>query len=250
MPIAITNYGNTIELLHDTIHKGGKGYVCVSNMRTVTLANRDDAYYEVMEESLMNVPDGTPLVWCGHWWGVREVERVCGPRLFEKMLADKEHGFKHFFLGDTDETLVALKTKATEKDGATIAGCYSPPFKPLEEYDMEGIAKLINDSEANVVWTSLRAPKQDYLGRLLKPLLNDGIVVIGVGAAFRSYLGELKVADGGWLQKAGLGGWAMLRDNSSFWKEFKWYVKHSLILMSLFFLIKWRRVKGRTYNEL
>ncbi len=245
VPIANTNYEKAIEFLHATIQKGGKGYVCVSNMRTVALANKDDKYFEVMEHSLLNVPDGTPLVWCGRWWGIKSVERVCGPHLFEKMLADKTHGFKHFFLGDTEETLDALTKKVTEKDKATIVGSYSPPFKPLEEYDREGLSKKINESGANIVWTSLRAPKQDFLNQMLEPLLNNGIVMIGVGAGFRAYLGELKVADSGMLQKAGLSGWAMRRENSSIWKEFKWYVKHTFILTGYFFKIKWCKLRSK-----
>jgi len=250
VPIAITNYDKSITLLHQTIVEGGKGFVCVTNMRTATFANEDDKYYKVTEGSLINVPDGTPLVWCGKWWGIKDVQRVCGPVLFEKMLADKTHGFKHFFLGDTDETLSALIEKCQKECGTEVVGSYSPPFKPLEEYDLKELAEIINTSGANVVWTSLRAPKQDYLGQMLVPYLKDGIVLIGVGAAFRAYLGELKVADGGVLQKAGLGGWAMRRSNSSVWKELKWYVKHAFVLMGYFITIKWRRLIGKSYNEM
>jgi len=248
VPIAITSIGKTIALIHETIASGGKGYVCVSNMRTVTLANQDDDYFKVMENSLLNVPDGTPLVWCGKWWGLKDIEQVCGLPLFNNMLTDKEHGFKHYFLGDTKDTLSALGDKVEKTAGATVAGSYSPPFKPLEEYDLKSMAKAINESGANVVWTSLRAPKQDYLGQMLLPLLNNGIVVIGVGAAFRSYLGEYIMPDG-LLHKAGLAGLGMMR-NTTVWKEVKWYFKHSLALIGYFFTIKCRKLKGRTCDEL
>lgn len=248
VPIAITNLDKTVALIYDTIVNGSKGYVCVSNMRTTTLANENDDYCKLMKNSLLNVPDGTPLVWCGKWWGIKDVEQVCGPHLFNKMLIDKEHGFKHYFLGDTEDTLMALTKKVEKTDGAIVAGSYSPPFKPLEEYNLESMAKTINESGANVVWTSLRAPKQDYLGQVLMPLLNNGIVVVGVGAAFRSYLGEYKTPDGV-LQKMGLAGLGMMR-NTTVWKELKWYFKHSLALMGYFFTIKWRRLKGKKCNEL
>lgn len=89
-----------------------------------------------------------------------------------------------------------MTKKATEEYGAQVVGCYSPPFAPLEEYNMQDIAKKINESGANIVWTSLRAPKQDFLNAKLLPLLNDGIVLIGVGAAFRSVIGGLRQPDG------------------------------------------------------
>ena len=246
--ISITSYQKAVDMIKTTIKEKQKGYVCVSNMRTVNFANTDDAYQEVMEHSLLNTPDGTPLLWCGRWWGIKEAQRVCGPHLFNDLLTDKDPVLSHFFLGDTEETLSSLKSKISTNCGASIAGSYSPPFKPLEEYDLEGIAKLINDSGATIVWTSLRAPKQDYLGAMLLPHLNNGIVLIGVGAAFRFYLGEYKEPDG-FLSKIGLGGLYVLRKGTTFWKELTWYIKHTCLLIKYLFTILWRRMIGKKYYE-
>jgi N-acetylglucosaminyldiphosphoundecaprenol N-acetyl-beta-D-mannosaminyltransferase len=164
------------------------------------------------------------------------------------MLKDKDTELRHFFLGDTEETLSALTKKATEEFGATIVGSYSPPFKPLEEYDIEGIAKMINDSGATIVWTALRAPKQDILDSMLTPYLNDGIVMVGVGAAFRSVLGILKQPDG-FLQKIGLAGLLFKRPEVTWWHEIKWYAEHVRYLARYFFTIKWRKLRGKKYWE-
>lgn len=208
------------------VMSGGRGYVCVSNMRTVVIASRDDEYLRVMQNSLLNLADGTPLVWCGKLWGVSGMERCCGPDLMGKMLPMK--GLRHYFLGDTRAVLDKLTATSRSVFGAEVLGSYSPPFAPLDEYDIAGMASMINESGANVVWTSLRAPKQDFLGRKLLPYLNDGIVLIGVGAAFRFLTGEYEL-DRGVLQKIGLGGLKCLR-NTTFFKEMWWYVKHSLYL--------------------
>lgn len=246
--ISVTTEEKAIESIKGFIHSGQKGYVCVSTLRTVVIANKDDKYQEVMEHSLMNTPDGTPLVWCGHWWGLKEVQRACGPHIFPRMLQEKDPQLKHFFLGDTDETLAALKKKATEEYGSNVVGMYSPPFKPLDEYDFEGMAKMINESGATVVWTALRAPKQDFLDARLAPYLNDGIVMVGVGAAFRSMLGILKQPDGR-LQKMGLAGILFKRPESSWCKETKWYIKHLFYLLRYFFVIKWGKLTGKEYYK-
>ena len=247
--ISITNEDKAISTIKESIYKKQKGYVCISTLRTVPIADKDDQYQEVMEGSLMNTPDGTPLVWCGHWWGLKEVQRACGPHIFPRMLIDKDPGLKHFFLGDTDETLAALSKKATDEFGAKVVGSYSPPFKPLEEYDIEGLAKMINDSGATIVWTALRAPKQDILDSMITPYLNDGIVMVGVGAAFRSVLGVLKQPDG-FLQKIGLAGLLFKRPERSWWTQFMWYVEHACYLVKYFFMIKWRRLTGKKYWEI
>lgn len=247
--ISVTDEEKAIQTIKEAVHRKQKGYVCVSTLRTVVIANKDDKYQTVMENSLMNTPDGTPLVWCGHWWGLKNVQRACGPHIFPRMLKDKDSELKHFFLGDTEETLAALKKKATEEYGANVVGSYSPPFKPLEEYDIEGLAKMINDSRATIVWTALRAPKQDILNSMITPYLNDGIVMVGVGAAFRSVLGVLKQPDG-FMQKIGLAGVLFKRPETSWWSELKWYVEHVCYLIEYFFTIKWRRLIGRRYYEL
>ena len=118
--ISVTDEDSAIQTIKEAIHKKVKGYVCISTLRTVPIANRDDSYQEVMENSLMNTPDGTPLVWCGHWWGLKQVQRACGPHIFPRMLKDKDTELKHFFLGDTDDTLAALTKKATEVFGAQL----------------------------------------------------------------------------------------------------------------------------------
>lgn len=246
--ISITDEDKAIQTIKDAVYRGEKGYVCISTLRTVPIANKDDKYWEVMENSLMNTPDGTPLVWCGHWWGLKQVQRACGPHIFPRMLKDGDRALKHFFLGDTDETLAALTKKATEEFSAQVVGCYSPPFAPLEEYDIEGIARMINESGATIVWTSLRAPKQDFLNAMLTPYLNDGIVCVGVGAAFRSVIGELRQPDG-ILQKLGLAGLLFKRKNVSWWKQIRWYITHIFVLVRYFVIIHWRRLIGKKYYE-
>lgn len=226
--IHITNLIDCSKRIIECIDKNRKGYVCVSNMRTVAIANTDDEYHQVMENSLFNAPDGTPLIWCGKMWGLTDIERTCGPHIFQMMLKVKTEKLKHFFLGDTNETLQKLIEKCKNEYNTNVVGSYSPPFKPIDEYDLESIAKMINESKATIVWTSLRAPKQDFLNSRLLPYLNDGIVLIGIGAAFRFYLGEYRAPEG-FMQKIGLAGLGAIR-NSSLWKEIKWYFKHSAIL--------------------
>ena len=235
MPIHITSVSDAKERILSAVATGEKGYVCVSNMRTVVAANRNPEYLEVMEHSILNVPDGTPLVWCGKAWGL-PVERVVGLDLFSALL---KSDVPQYFLGDTEETLQAVMAKASSEQ-CVVAGAYSPPFAPLEEYDFQEIAKRITDSGARIVWTSLRAPKQDFLAARLLPFMEDGVVFVGIGAAFRLYLGEYEL-DRGILQKMGLGGLRMIR-NTTFFREIKWYVVHGSCLVRYLAEIMWKRL--------
>ena len=226
------------------VSMGEKGYICVSNPRTVTYGTKHEDYRKVMEESLMNLPDAEPMLWAARAWGLKQVERTMGPVLFNKMLMTPESGLKHFLMGDTEETL----SKIVEKyQGANIVGTYSPAFCKLEEYDYRQIAQMVNNTHADIIWVSMRAPKQDFFSRNLLPYLDAGIC-IGVGAAFRFNLGEYKMAPP-IIKKLGLMGLYWGKKNQT-WFAFLWgYAKDNLPFISYLLRIYWRRLFGKKYNE-
>ena len=226
------------------VEEGINDYICVSNVRTVAYANKDAAYREVMNNAFMCTPDGMPLVWMARLWGLKEVQRTVGPDLFVQMINDKESGLKHYLLGDTDETLAAMRTKFSDGEASNIVGTFSPPFCELDEYDFEGIARRINESGANLVWVSLRAPKQDYLASRLLPYL-DKKICIGVGAAFRFSLGQIKHPPK-MFKKLGLTG--------LFWRKMDlakigWYFHHFFLLTKWGCGILFARLCGKKYND-
>lgn len=244
--IVITSMELVLAEIEMAVRNGLNIYICVSNMRTVVLGNKDKKYFEVMNNSYMNIPDGMPLIWCAKAWGIKNAHKTSGPNVFIEMLCNKKLQLKHFFLGDTEETLKALKLKCEKEFGSNIVGTYSPPFLPVEEFDFEGIAKMINVSKADIVWVSMRAPKQDFLANRLQPLL-DAKVVIGVGAAFRFVLGEYKQPPV-LIQRMGLAGLFCLR-NTTLLKELKWYIKHTFYLLGYVIQILFFRWKGKKYYE-
>ena len=224
--ISRTTPEKTIANITQAVKEGRNEYVCVSNVRTVAYANKkgNKEYLELMNNAFMCTPDGMPLVWMARLWGLKDVERTVGPDLFTAMLNDKKSGIKHFLLGDTEETLTQMKSKYAT-GGAEIAGSYSPPFCKLDEYDYKGIAKAINESGADIVWLSLRAPKQDFFAVRLLPYL-DKKVCIGVGAAFRFSLGQIKHPPK-IFKKLGLTGLFWRKMNLS---KIGWYFHHFALL--------------------
>lgn len=190
--ISRTTPEKTIANITQAVKEGRNEYVCVSNVRTVAYANKkgNKEYLELMNNAFMCTPDGMPLVWMARLWGLKDVQRTVGPDLFTAMLNDKKSNIKHYLLGDTEETLEKMMEKYAT-NGANIVGSYSPPFCELDGFDYPGIAKRINDSGADIVWLSLRAPKQDFFAVRLLPHL-DKKICIGVGAAFRFSLGQIK----------------------------------------------------------
>ena len=76
--ISITNLRDTVAFLNNCIEKEEYGYICVTNARTSYLANKNKYYCQIQNNSLMTVPDGTPLVWIANNKGVDGVGKVSG----------------------------------------------------------------------------------------------------------------------------------------------------------------------------
>ena len=244
--ISITSPKDAQSRIARAIKEGKNAYICVSDPRTVDLASKDKKYGDVMANSMMNTPDGQPTIWAARLWGLKDVERTMGPILFQDMIENPGSGLNHFLLGDTEETLQKIVRKASEKE-ANIVGTYSPPFCKLEEYDYVGIAKMINESGADIVWTAMRAPKQDYFNVNILPYL-DKKICIGVGAAFRFYLGEYKMAPP-LIKKLGLMGLYWGRKGQP-WGKFIWgYLTDNMPFLWHLVKIPFRRLIGKNYYE-
>jgi N-acetylglucosaminyldiphosphoundecaprenol N-acetyl-beta-D-mannosaminyltransferase len=141
------------------------------------------------------VCDGMPLVWLGRLYGFAAMRRrVYGPEFMRTFCARTTNQFTHFFLGGSPETLERLRTTFAREFSLKVTGMYSPPFKPWTPEDISEMAKKISDSGSKVVWIGVGCPKQEILAMRLKPLLPDGTVLLGVGAAFDFNSGQKTMA--------------------------------------------------------
>ncbi len=218
--------------------KGDAKYICVANVRTVVLANRDESYRNIINNAFMNLPDGMPIVWAGCLSGAKEIRRTTGPDLFTELLNSK-YNLRHYFLGDTEEVLSRLIWKVRDEHPLTkICGSYSPPFTSVENLRTEEIAEKITKAEADIIWVALGSPKQDIFAASLIKHLRTGIV-IGVGAAFRFYLGEYKHPPVV-FRKMGLEGvfWRFFKNPAP---ELKWYLHHIPAYIALLTRLKYNR---------
>jgi N-acetylglucosaminyldiphosphoundecaprenol N-acetyl-beta-D-mannosaminyltransferase len=202
--ISKVSLSKTIEEIEKTILLNVYGYICVSNSRTVYFANNNSYYCEIQNKSLLTVPDGIPLVWIAHNLGFRDVGRVAGPDLMAALFKKSvEKKYSHYFFGSTQQTIDQMKINLEKKyPGLVIKGAVSPPFQPLDKFDIEGLAKEINSLKPTFFWCGLGAPKQELLNSLLQPKL-ESTICVGVGLAFEYIAGNVKRAPN-WMQTVGL----------------------------------------------
>lgn len=227
--VSIANQRTAIDFINKSIAENRFGYICVSNARVAYQSNHDSDYCKIQNNSLLTVPDGKPLVWIAHNQGYKEVGQVAGNELFHGLLAEsKTEGYSHYFYGSTPTTIQTMKEKmAKDYPGVELKGAISPPFQPIEMYDIDALAAEINAKAPTFFWVGLGAPKQERLMALLQPKLNSTIC-IGVGLVFEYYAGTVKRAPR-WARKLGLEWLVRSAQQPKRWKmffsPFVWTVK-------------------------
>lgn len=199
--IAVTNMAETINYIETDLEELRGSYICVSNVHTLVTAYEDPEYCKVQNAAALALPDGKPLSVVSRQRGFSEAERVTGPDLMGELFA-RDNGLKHFFYGDTPETLAVLREKLMDKyPHLKIAGMISPPFRPLTEAEEAADIAAINESGADIIWIGLGAPKQERYMYAHRGMLHG--VMIGVGAGFAYHAGQIKRAPQ-WMQRIGM----------------------------------------------
>ena len=202
--VSAVDMAQALEMIEGWIASKEPHYVCVSGVHGVMESQRDEMLRRIHNSAGLVTPDGMPLVWLSRMKGFRHVERVYGPDL---MLACCERsiakGYRHFFYGGAEGVPERLAARLRERfPGLSVAGGYSPPFRPLSTEEDDALIRRIDETNPDIVWVGLSTPKQErwmyeHVGRLRAP------VVIGVGAAFDFHAG-LKRQAPRWMQRSGL----------------------------------------------
>lgn len=177
--------------------------VFLCNVHTVITARRDPALRAAVDSADLATPDGAPLAWLMRKRGCAEQQRISGPDLMRRVLAEAERlQLSVFLLGSTESTLAQLKARMQSAfPQLQIAGLLAPPFRELTaEEDIE-ITASINASGAHILLVGLGCPKQEIWMASHRQWLHA--VMLGVGAAFDYHAGTLKRAPPSW-QRYGL----------------------------------------------
>lgn len=246
-PIDVISWREAVSRISDWAAARESRYVCICNAHSVVTATDDAAFAAAVRRADMATPDGAPVAWLiGKQTGQAQ-QRINGPDLMWRYLAEgAPHGGPVFLYGATEETLLILRTRMTAMfPELSIAGTYSPPFRLLTVEEDERVIEMVNSSGATTVWVSLGCPKQEkwmaeHRGRIQA-------VMIGVGAAFDYHAGTIKRAPL-WMQRNGLE-WLhrLASEPGRLWKRY-------LVTNSLFVFLAVRQLLAgaptiRTFEE-
>jgi N-acetylglucosaminyldiphosphoundecaprenol N-acetyl-beta-D-mannosaminyltransferase len=159
---------------------------------------------DILNQADIVTPDGMPLVWALRSFGAAKQQRVYGPNLMIELCARAEkEGHRIFLYGGRPESLDTLRVNLTKRfPGLAIAGCYSPPFRPLTTEEDADVCSIISESRPDLIFVGISTPKQEqWMAQHAARF--SGAIMIGVGAAFDFHAGRVRQAPA-WMQSHGL----------------------------------------------
>jgi exopolysaccharide biosynthesis WecB/TagA/CpsF family protein len=219
--VSVTNLDHTVGAFAGWIERGERQLVCVTDMNALLHARADARLTEVYNTSGLTVPDGMPLVWAGHRAGFEEMDRVAGPDLLERVLAEAaDRGWTQYFYGGAEGVAEELRERFQERHPALkVVGVECPPYRELTDAeDAETVARM-NEARPDIVWIGLGAPKQERWMADHRDRLN-ATILIGVGAAFDFHTGRLDRAPY-WMQRSGLEwSYRLYKEPRRLWKRY------------------------------
>ena len=173
---------------------GGCSWMACLNPHSYVVSRNDIEFAKALRKADWLVPDGAGIVLAGRILKTPLHERITGFDIFGGVMAALDrHGGTVFFLGGTEKTLSLIEENlAKDYPGVTLAGSYSPPFKPqLSDQDNAEILTAIIQAQPDVLWVAMTAPKQEkwiaeHAGQL--PVAFVG----AIGAVFDFYTGQVK----------------------------------------------------------
>jgi N-acetylglucosaminyldiphosphoundecaprenol N-acetyl-beta-D-mannosaminyltransferase len=178
-------------------------YVALCNVHSVVTALLQKDHRNVINSADMATSDGMPITWTLRKLGFTDQQRINGPDLMWAYCEKAEQtGQKIFFYGSTKKVLSQLEVQLKSAyPNLNIVGMHSPPFRNLTEIEDRDAIKLLNESDANIVFIGLGCPRQERW--MLEHRGKINAVMIGVGAAFNYHAGDIKRAPK-WMQNTGL----------------------------------------------
>ena len=201
--INVTNLEFTTEFLVNYDYSN-VGYITFPDSSVVAAAQKDLRLREVLNNSLLTLPDGKPSQVWAKINGYKGVSTVSGYWLCRNMFKES---VTHYFLGSTDEKLKKMVTRVKhEFPHVRIAGYRSLPFYDIDYFKGGNLLKdelsEINGLAPDLIWVGLSSPKQDFLMSTHVSELHHG-VMLGVGGVF-DYLSEEVKKSPEWTKKIGL----------------------------------------------
>ncbi|MGI5824763.1 MAG: WecB/TagA/CpsF family glycosyltransferase [Bacillota bacterium] len=202
-------------------------HIITLNAEILYNAQSDEELMRIIKKADLITPDGSGTVWGIKQLTGRDVDRVTGIDLMTEICRQsKSNDWKVFLFGGKPGIADEAGRNLEDDYGTKIAGMLNGYFSDEDE---ASIVERINDSDTDVLFVALGAPKQEIWIDKYRDVLNVP-VVIGVGGSFDVISGQVERAPQ-FFQKMGLEWlWRLIKE--------PWRWKRMMALPKFMLLIK------------
>ena len=191
----------TLDIVEDAVANDKHIHHTVVNAGKIVLMQKDKELEKSVNEADLINADGQAVVWASKMLGSPLPERVSGIDLMEKLVKRSfEKGYRCYFLGAEEDVVSNLITLYKKKySNNVIAGYRNGYFKKSDE---KRIAKVISQSNANILFVAITSPKKEIFLNTYKKELKNINFIMGVGGSFDVIAGKVNRAPK-WMQGIG-----------------------------------------------
>ena len=180
----------TLHIIRERIASNESAYICVVDGVVLANCQIDYNYKSILSNSLLNICDSGYIPMYIRLLYGEKYSSTAGEWLFLELIKSK--GVKMAFIGSTALILSDLEKRMLMTEHSMDNMLFSElPFCNIDDFDYLYIADMLNRFNADIIWVSLGAPKQEQFIATLSKYVTRGIL-IAVGAVFGYQSGNSK----------------------------------------------------------
>jgi N-acetylglucosaminyldiphosphoundecaprenol N-acetyl-beta-D-mannosaminyltransferase len=225
----------------------GKTLINTINAHSYNTAQKDALFAEALANGDYLIPDGASIAKACKWLNAKSQpkERIAGWDLFvfemnnlearSKELMEEDSAqkkLKVMFMGSSEKVLSMIREKAKVDYPHLDVITYSPPYKPeFSAEDNAAIIKAINETDPDLLWIGMTAPKQEKWTYSHWDELDIHCHVGTIGAVFDFYAGTAQRAPKWWQKHSLEWLYRLCKEPKRMWRRyiignplFAWYI--------------------------
>lgn len=165
--------------------------IAVCNVHMFIEARKDNELSSAIRSISFSLCDGQPIAWLASLVEGRKIGRVTGPDIFEKILLNHLGHMKVALVGGTPAILEGIRARLNVEHLNNVLlidpGVVTTGMPPDGE-----IVRRLQAFQPQIIFVGLGCPKQEKWMHETSKLV--GGVLVGVGAAFQYFIGDIKRA--------------------------------------------------------
>lgn len=192
VPIDKVTMKDAVSIIQGFLDENRLHIVTTPNAEIVMMAQNDEEYMNILNNTDLNVPDGSGIVFASRIFKEPLSERVAGFDLMMEVLKEAaSRGDRIYLLGAAPGIAEQARINLEKMYlGLKIVGVHDGYFTKQEE---ENIINEINAAKTDILFVALGAPKQEKWIYANRQKLNVK-VAIGVGGSFDVIAGKVERA--------------------------------------------------------